>query len=123
MNNLKTLITAFERTLYTYVPSKELSSEETKTFLKSDKTEENIASEPNDVYSKPISVLASKILEIINEKKKVKLAELRSFSKTFKTNSDVENLISNEIKEKVTFTKEGRIMYAVLKEKNKLFEI
>ena len=121
-NNLKTLITSFESTLNTYVPSKELSSEETKTFLKSDKSEENIASEPSDVYSKPISVLASKILEIIKEKKKVKLAELKSFSKKFKTNTDVENLISNEIKEKVTVIKEGRTMYAVLKEKNKLFD-
>jgi len=40
------------------MPSKELSSEETKTFLKSDKAEENIASEPSDVYSKPISVFS-----------------------------------------------------------------
>lgn len=121
-NNLKTLITAFERTLNTYEPSKELSSEETKTFLKSDKSKENIASKPSDVYSKPISVLASKILENIKEKKKVKLAELKSFSKKFKTNTDVENLILNEIKEKVTVIKEGRTMYAVLKEKNKLFD-
>jgi len=66
-NNLKTLITAFERTLNTYMPSKELSSEETKTFLKSDKAEENIASEPSDVYSKPISVLASKILKSLRK--------------------------------------------------------
>ncbi len=106
----------------TSVPSKELSSEETKTFLKSDKSKENIASKPSDVYSKPISVLASKILENIKEKKKVKLAEFKSFSKKFKTNTDVENLILNEIKEKVTVIKEGRTMYAVLKEKNKLFD-
>lgn len=121
-NNLKTLITAFERTLNTYIPSEELISEETKTFLKLDKTEENIASEPSDVYSKPISVLASKILEIIKEKKKVKLAELKSISKKFKTNSDVQNLISNEIDETVRVTKVGRTMYAILKDKNELFK-
>ncbi|MBD0831650.1 hypothetical protein [Aestuariibaculum sediminum] len=121
-NNLKTLITAFESTLNTYVPSKELSSEGAETFLKSDKTEENIASEPSDVYSKPISVLASKILEILKEKKKVKLADIKSISKKFKTNSDVENLITNEIGETVRVTKEGRTMYAILKEKNELFK-
>tara|TARA_B110000238_G_scaffold37481_1_gene39405 strand:+ start:1228 stop:3096 length:1869 start_codon:yes stop_codon:yes gene_type:complete len=121
-NRLKTLITAFERTWNTYVPSKELSLEENKTFLKSDKSEKNIVSEPSDVYSKPISVLASEILEIIKKNKKVKLAELKSLSKKFKTNSDVENLISNEIKEKVTVTKEGKTTYAILKDQNKLFD-
>ena len=124
-NNLKTLITAFEKTLNTYEPSKELGSrEEIKTSWKSDNLDEedkHIASEPSDIYSKPISILATKIVEIIKEKKKVKLTDLKLISKNFRKNSDVESLISSELGETVRVTKEGRTMYAVLKEKNELF--
>ena len=124
--NLKTVISAFEETLNTYQPTQVINSEESKKTWNSNKLEEskvdkNIVSEPSDTYSNPISILATKIIEIIKENKKIKLSELKSISKIFKTNSDVENLISSELKEIITVTKEGRTMYAVLKEKNELF--
>lgn len=126
--NLKTLVTAFDKALSLYKPTQIINSQEENPQPVSKKKRQkeinnSAVSEPSDIYSKPVSVLATKVLEIIQEKKKAKISDLKSISKSFKKNSDVEELILEELKETVSFKKEGRTMYAISKDNNKeLFE-
>jgi hypothetical protein len=74
----------------------------------------NIVNEIIENYTPPISFLGSQILEQVGMKKKIKLADLKSLSNSFKTNGDVENLINSQLKDKIKVTKYGSTMYAVL---------
>lgn len=76
--------------------------------------ESNIVNEQIENYTPPISFLGSQILEQVDMKKKIKLADLKSLSNRFKTNGDVENLINSQLKDKIKVTKYGSTMYAVL---------
>lgn len=115
-NNIKTLTALFNDTLRFYQPNKT-------TDLQNIKKKVNIVSESNDIYPKPLSTIGTKVLQIIQKKKKIKLSELKSISKNFKKNSDIEKLILDELKESIYVKKDGRTMYAISKENNKnLFE-
>jgi hypothetical protein len=46
--------------------------------------------------------------------KKIKLTDLKSLSKSFKTNGDVENLINSQLQDRIKVTKKGSTMYAEL---------
>lgn len=85
-------------------------------------TESNALNEPSEKYGKTISVLGNQLLEQVELKKKVKLADLKSLSKSFKSNTDVENFINSQLKEKIKVTKKKRTMYAEKIEENELFD-
>jgi hypothetical protein len=44
----------------------------------------------------------------------MKLADLKSVSKSFKTNGDVQHLINSQLQDKIKVTKKGATMYAEL---------
>ncbi len=118
--NIKTLVTAFDDVLNAYKPIQIINSQKEKIKSISKKQEEK---KIDNIVSKPISVLATKILQMVKEKKKIKLVDLKSISKKFKKNRDIEDLINEEIRETVIVKKERRTMYAILKNYNEeLFE-
>jgi hypothetical protein len=135
-SNIKTLINAFYDTLEEYQNAKitdytipENPIEKTELERKepsnkapiesSDKTK--TVNEPNEIYEPTISVLGRQLLEKVEQKKKVKLADLKTLSKSFKTNKDVEDLIKNQLSNKIKVTKEDRTYYAEKLEGYELF--
>jgi hypothetical protein len=128
-SNVKILISAYAETIEEYQKSKteshiEIESSQSKTEpektgqieenSKASSIESNIVNEPTEKYTPIISVLGSQILEQVELKKKMKLADLKSISKSFKTNGDVEHLINSQLQDKIKVTKKGATMYAEL---------
>jgi hypothetical protein len=128
-SNVKILISAYAETIGEYQKCKteshiEIESSESKTEQeitgqieedsKASSIESNTVNEPADKFTLTISVLGSQIIEQVELKKKMKLAELKSISKSFKTNGDVEHLINSQLQDKIKVTKKGDTMYAEL---------
>ncbi|MEM5808232.1 MAG: hypothetical protein QW818_03815 [Candidatus Aenigmatarchaeota archaeon] len=129
-SNVKTLISAYSETIREYQNNKTESHKNIESTIittepvKKVKVQEdlkdtsiielNTVNEPIEKYTPPISRLGSQILEQVEMKKKMKLADLKSLSKSFKTNRDVENLINNQLKDRIKITKKGSTMYAEL---------
>lgn len=128
-SNVKTLISAYSKTIGEYQNNKTERQIETESSiitiepekkeqvqedLKVSSIESNTVNEPTEKYIPSISVLGSQILEQVEMKKKIKLADLKSFSKSFKTNGDVENLINSQLQDRIKVTKKGSTMYAEL---------
>ncbi|WP_141234809.1 hypothetical protein [Flectobacillus sp. BAB-3569] len=128
-SNVKTLISAYSKTFGEYQNNKTERRIETESSiitiepekkeqvqedLKVSSTESNTVNEPTEKYIPSISILGSQILEQVEMKKKIKLADLKSFSKSFKTNGDVENLINSQLQDRIKVTKKGSTMYAEL---------
>jgi hypothetical protein len=128
-SNVKTLISAYSKTIEEYQKNKtkshiEIESSQNKTEqekkkqieedLKASSIESNTVNEPTEEYSPAISVLGSQVLEQVELKKKMKLADLKSISKSFKKNGDVENLINSQLQDRIKVTKKGATMYAEL---------
>ena len=127
--NVKSLISAYSETIGEYQKKKaegHLEKEsQTQTTepekkkqideeLKTSPNKSNTVSESTEKYRPTISVLGSQILEQVEMKKKVKLSDLKSLSKSFKTNGDVEKLINSQLQDRIKLTKKGSIMYAEL---------
>lgn len=128
-SNVKTLISAYSEIIVEYqkhnvdkylekegqilVPKPE-KKEEIDEKIKTSLNELNTVNEPTEKYIQTISVLGSQILEQVVTKKKVKLSDLKSLSKSFKTNGDVENLINSQLQDRIKVTKKGATMYAEL---------
>jgi hypothetical protein len=123
------LISAYSKTIEEYQKNKtkshiEIESSQNKTEqekkkqieedLKASSIESNTVNEPTEEYSPAISVLGSQVLEQVELKKKMKLADLKSISKSFKKNGDVENLINSQLQDRIKVTKKGATMYAEL---------
>jgi hypothetical protein len=134
-SNVMTLISAYSKTIGEYQKNKteshiEVESTQSKPEQEAkEQIEENSkdstiitkrVNEPTNKYSSTISVLGGQILEQIELKKKMKLTDLKSISKSFKTNSDVENLINSLLHEKIKVTKNGATKYAELIDNGKL---
>jgi hypothetical protein len=134
-SNIKSLIIAFNNVITDFgktqtdeiikepVPTKEVdltinekSEEESEQYDR----ESSKVNEPNVPYQTPISVLGSQVVEQVETKKKVKLSDLKTLSKTFKNNGDVENLINNQLKDKIKVTKKGQTKFAELIDNNEL---
>jgi hypothetical protein len=128
-SNVKILISAYAKTIKEYQKSKtgshiKIESSQSKTEpektgqieenSKASSIESNTVNEPTEKYTPTISVLGSQILEQVELKKKIKLADLKSISKSFKTNGDVEHLINSQLQDKIKVTKKGATMYAEL---------
>ena len=128
-SNLKILIAAYSEAIGEYQKNKteihiDIESSQNKTEqekkkqieedLKASSIESNKVNEPTEKYSPTISVLGSQILEQVELKKKIKLTDLKSISKSFKTNKDVENLINRELQDRIKVTKKGATLYAEL---------
>ncbi len=128
-SNVKILISAYAETIEEYQKSKteshiEIESSQSNTEpektgqieedSKASSIESNTVNEPTEKYTPTISVLGSQILEQVELKKKMKLADLKSISKSFKTNGDVEHLINSQLQDKIKVTKKGATMYAEL---------
>jgi hypothetical protein len=128
-SNVKTLISIYSAIIEEYQKNKteskiEIESSQTKTEqekkkqikedLKASSIESNTVNEPTEKYSPAISDLGSQVLEQVEFKKKMKLADLKSISKSFKTNGDVENLINSQLQDRIKVTKKGATMYAEL---------
>ena len=128
-SNLKTLISVYSKTIGEYQNNKTESHTETESSisttepekkvqvqedLKASSIESNSAYEPTEKYIPKISSLGSQILEQVELKKKMKLSELKSLSKSFKKNLDIENLINSELQDRIKVTKKGSTMYAEL---------
>lgn len=118
-SNLNTLLIVYADIIQMF---KNISVEETIGQLELLSTEKpnnkvNKVNEPKPSYLKPISILGNQVLEIINLKSEVKLSELKNISKSFKRNSDIENLINSELSDKIKVIKKGRTMYAVKNDK------
>lgn len=128
-SNVKTLISAYSKTIGEYQNNKTERQIETESSisttepekkeqvqkdLKASSIESNTVNEPTEKYIPSISALGSQILEQVEMKKKIKLADLKSFSKSFKTNGDVENLINSQLQDRIKVTKKGSTMYAEL---------
>jgi hypothetical protein len=128
-SNVKTLISAYSKTIGEYQNNKTESQTETESSisttepekkvqvqedLKASSIESNSVNEPTEKYTPTISVLGSQILEQVELKKKLKLADLKSLSKSFKTNGDVENIINSQLQDRIKITKKGATMYAEL---------
>lgn len=128
-SNVEILISAYAETIEEYQKSKtesrrEIESSQSKTEpektrqieedSKASTIESNSVNEPTEKYTPTISVLGSQILKQVELKKKMKLADLKSISKSFKTNGDVEHLINNQLQDKIKVTKKGATMYAEL---------
>lgn len=127
--NVKVLISAYAETIEEYQKGKTEShianessqskSEQKKTGQieedsKASSIESNTVNEPTEKYTPTISVLGSQILEQVELKKIMKLADIKSISKSFKTNGDVEYLINSQLQDKIKVTKKGATMYAEL---------
>jgi hypothetical protein len=128
-SNLKTLISVYSKTIGEYQNNKTESHTETESSisttepekkvqvqedLKASSIESNSAYEPTEKYIPKISSLGSQILEQVELKKKMKLSELKSLSKSFKKNLDIENLINSELQDRIKVTKKGSTKYAEL---------
>jgi hypothetical protein len=128
-SNVKILISAYAKTIKEYQKSKtgshiKIESSQSKTEpektgqieenSKASSIESNTVNKPTEKYTPTISVLGSQILEQVELKKKIKLADLKSISKSFKTNGDVEHLINSQLQDKIKVTKKGATMYAEL---------
>src|SRR5690606_27559325 len=128
-SNLKTLISVYSKTIGEYQNNKTESHTETESSisttepekkvqvqedLKASSIESNSAYEPTEKYIPKISSIGSQILEQVELKKKMKLSELKSLSKSFKKNLDIENLINSELQDRIKVTKKGSTKYAEL---------
>lgn len=132
-SNVKTLLIAFSETIVEYQKiktreqplddnldneikpdKKELMNEEIKGISNQIKS----LNEPVEKYQPAISVLGSQILEQVVTKKKVKLSDLMYLSKSFKKQSDIEDIIKNQLLNKIKVIKEGRTMFAEKLEDN-----
>ena len=128
-SNLKTLITAYSEAIGEYQKNKteilvDIESSQNKNEqekkkqieedLKASSKESNKVNEPTEKYSPTISVLGSQILEQLKLKKKIKLTDLKSISKSFKTNKEVENFINSQLQDRIKVTKKGATLYAEL---------
>lgn len=135
-SNIKSLIIAFNSVITDFgkkqtdeiikepVPTKEVdltinekSEEESEQYDR----ESSKVNEPKFPYQQSISVLGNQLLEQVETKKKVKLSDLIKLSKSFKKNSDIEDLINSQLSDKIKVTKEGRTMFAERIESNELF--
>jgi len=131
-SNIKSLIIAFNDIINDFdktqsdaiikepVPTKEVDLTIIEKSEQYDR-ESSTVNEPKEPYQTPISVLGSQLLEQVETKKKVKLSDLIKLSKSFKKNSDIEDLINNQLRDKIKVTKEGRTMFAERIEGNELF--
>lgn len=128
-SNVRTLISAYSETIGEYqnykteshkeiestiITTEPVKKEQVQEDLNTSSIESNTVNEPIEKYTPQISVLGSQILEQVETKKKMKLADLKSLSKSFKTNGDVENLINSQLKDRIKVTKKGSTMYAEL---------
>lgn len=128
-SNVKIIISAYSETIGEYqklktvshlekeIPKQTLESELKEQIdieLKTTLNESNTVNEPTEKYRPTLSVLGSQILEHVETTRKIKLADLRSLSKSLKTNGDVENLINNQLQDRIKITKIGATMYAEL---------
>jgi hypothetical protein len=128
-SNIKTIISAYSETIGEYQKlkteshlEKEIEKQTTKPEtkeqidieLKTTTNESSTVNEPPEKYRPTLSVLGSQILEQVETTRKIKLADLKSLSKSFKTNGDVENLINNQLQDRIKITKKGATMYAEL---------
>jgi hypothetical protein len=128
-SNVKTIISAYAETIGEYQKHKAEShlekeiqkqttepeiKEQIDEGLKTTSNELNIVNEPTEKYRPTLSVLGSQILQQVEITKKIKLAELKCLSKSFKTIGDVENLINNQLHDRIKITKKGATMFAEL---------
>lgn len=122
-SNVKILFSVYSKTIGEYQNLKienNISKIETKKKeqvqgdLKASSIESNTVNEPTEKYIPSISVLGSQILEQLEMKKKLKLTDLKSLSKSFKTNGDVENLINLQLQDRIKVTKKGLTKFAEL---------
>lgn len=128
-SNVKTIISAYSEIIGEYQKlkteshlekeiQKQTTELETKEQidieLKTTSNESNTVNEPTEKYRPTLSVLGSQILEQVETTRKIKLADLKSLSKSLKTNGDVENLINNQLQDRIKITKKGATMYAEL---------
>lgn len=128
-SNVKTIISAYSEAIGEYQKhkaeshlEKEIQKQTTEPEIKKQNDEElktasnesNTVNEPTEKYIPTLSVLGSQILEQVVTTKKIKLADLKSLSKSLKTNGDVENLINNQLQDRIKITKKGATMYAEL---------
>lgn len=131
-SNVKSLIIAFNDVINDFgkMQSDEIIPTKEADLTRIEKSEEKpiqydresyTVNEPKAPYKTPISVLGSQLLEQVEAKKKVKLSDLIKLSKSFKKNSDIEDLINNQLSDRIKVTKEGRTMFAEIIEGNGLF--
>jgi hypothetical protein len=128
-SNVKTIISVYSETIGEYQKlktesqlekeiQKQITKPETKEQidieLKTASNESSTVNEPPEKYRPTLSVLGSQILEQVETTRKIKLADLKSLSKSLKTNGDVENLINNQLQDRIKITKKGTTMYAEL---------
>lgn len=128
-SNLKTIISAYSEIIVEYQKHKEEShfekeiqkhptdsekNEQIDIELKTIPSESNTVNELTEKSRPTLSVLGSQILEKVESAKKIKFADLKSLSKSLKTNGDIEKLIINQLQDRVKLTKKGATMYAEL---------
>lgn len=126
--NLKTIISAFDKTIKTFNTFTDNDQIETEkvnetvaTTTKEIQNENNIVAEPEPTYKQEYTALGQLILQTVETHKKVKLADIKATSKKFKTIADIEDIIKTELSQVIILTKEGRIKFATINDNNGLF--
>lgn len=133
--NLNVIITAFNSILNNFnlvIDTKyieKVDNEKDDTFkepnkvMKTDGTyiDSYSITKPNLINNSSFSKSAILILDLLELNKKLKLSEFNRLSKAFKVKGFLENIIKNELSDRVVLIKEGRTMYAKLKDDSQLF--
>jgi hypothetical protein len=126
--NLKSIISAFDKTIKTFNTftdndpiACEKVNETFATKTKEIQNENNIVTDPKRTYKQKYTALGQLILQTVETHKKVKLADIKSTSKQFKTLDDIEDIIKTELNQVISLTKEGRVKFAIINDNNGLF--
>lgn len=113
--NLKTIISAFNKTIETFNKLKDNNTIINETV---DKTNNLVESE--QTFKQEYTALGQLILQIVEKHKKVKLVDIKATSKKFKNIVDIEEIIKTELNQIICLTIEGRVKFANINENNKV---